>query len=212
MLDLEHILVVAATARELAPPIGWRTLCCGVGPVEATVATAADVARRAPAAIVHVGIAGARRRRAIPPATLVIGTESRYCDLGVPDDWAPRRIVPPAALLAAVGHALPQALALPIGTSGRVGGSGKCGDPAGAAVPCDVEAMEGFGVLRAAAHAGIPAIEVRAIANDIEEADRGRWHVDAAFQAIVAATPALVDAVAAAVAVALRGGGERAGA
>jgi nucleoside phosphorylase len=212
MPDLEHVLVVAATARELAPPVGWRTLRCGVGPVEAAVATAADIARRAPAAIVHVGIAGARRRRAIPPATLVIGTESRYCDLGVPDDWAPRRIVPPAPLLAAVRKALPPALALPIGTSGWVGGSGGCGDPAGAAVPCDVEAMEGFGVLRAAAYAGVPAIEVRAIANDIEEADRGRWHFEAAFAAITAATPLLVDAVAAAVAAAPRGGGDRDGA
>ena len=33
--------------------------------------------------------------------------------------------------------------------------------------------MEGFGVLRAAQLAGVPAIEVRAISNEIEEVDRG---------------------------------------
>lgn len=59
----------------------------------------------------------------------------------------------------------------------------------------DVEAMEGFGVLRAAQRAGRPAIGVRAIANDIEEPDRARWHFAEAFAAITAATPALVDAL-----------------
>jgi len=62
-----------------------------------------------------------------------------------------------------------------------------------------VEAMEGFAILRAAQQAGIPAIEVRAIANDIEETDRTRWHFDAAFAAITAATPALVRELAACV-------------
>ena len=59
------------------------------------------------------------------------------------------------ALLAAVRAALPDALALPIGTSAAVGGltSGEL----------RVEAMEGFGVLRACAQAGVPAVEVRAI-------------------------------------------------
>ncbi|MDQ8169137.1 MAG: hypothetical protein P3C09_15400, partial [Gemmatimonadota bacterium] len=54
-----------------------------------------------------------------------------------------------------------------------------------------------FGVLRAAQRAGIPAIEVRAIANDIEEDDRARWHFDAAFTAITGVTPWLVTALAA---------------
>jgi hypothetical protein len=40
--------------------------------------------------------------------------------------------------------------------------------------------------------AGVPAIEVRAICNAIEEPDRSRWRMDDACAAIVAATPALV--------------------
>jgi nucleoside phosphorylase len=176
------ILVVAATARELAVPDGWRTLVCGVGPVEAAAATAAEIARERPALVLHVGIAGARRHRSLAPASLVIGGESQYCDLGVPAKWAPNTVVTDEPLVAAAHRALPSALVLPIGTSARIGGT----------AGCDVEAMEGFGVLRAAQIAGIPAIEVRAISNDIEEPDRARWHFTAAFSAITAATPLLV--------------------
>ena len=35
------ILVVAATRREMAEARGWRTLQCGVGPIEAAAAVAA---------------------------------------------------------------------------------------------------------------------------------------------------------------------------
>src|SRR5919206_69607 len=54
----------------------------------------------------------------------------------------------------------------------------------GGTTGCEVEAMEGFGVLRAAQLAGVPAIEVRAISNEIEETDRARWRFDDAFAAI----------------------------
>jgi futalosine hydrolase len=73
---------------------------------------------------------------------------------------------------------------LPIGTSARVGGTSGC----------DVEAMEGFGVLRAAAGAGVPALEVRAIANEVEEADRSRWRFDDALRALAESVPALMRA------------------
>ena len=182
MPDHARILVVSATARERAEAGDWRTLLCGVGPVDAAAATAAEIARQRPSIILHVGIAGGRRHGAFAPATIVIGTESQYCDLGVPAEWAPNTIVTPSELVAAAQRAFPSAVARAIGTSGRIGGTSGC----------DVEAMEGFGVLRAAQLAGIPAIEVRAISNHIEEPDRARWHFDAAFAAITAATPLLV--------------------
>lgn len=184
-LDSAPVLVVAATERELAPPAGWRTLVCGVGPVDAACATASAIAAQRPAAILHVGIAGARRDAALAPGTLVIGASAHFDDLGVPERFAPRTLAPDAALLAAVRAAVPEARVLPIATSARVGGTS--GAP--------VEAMEGFAVLRAAALAGVPALEVRAIANDIEEPDRARWHFDEAFAAIAAATQRLVAAV-----------------
>lgn len=186
MNDRVQILVVAATARELATPDGWRTLLCGVGPVEAAAATAAAIALHPPAAILHIGIAGARRVRMLAPASFVIGGDARYCDLHVPEVWAPRTVVASAQLVAAVRTVLPLAPVVTIGTSAQVGGT----------ADCDVEAMEGFGVLRAAQRAGVPAIEIRVISNDIEEDDRARWHFEAAFAAITAVTPALVAALA----------------
>lgn len=184
MPDRARILVVAATARELAVAEGWSTLCCGVGPVDAAAATAAAIARVNPAIILHVGIAGARQTLGLAPATLVIGDEAHYSDLGVDARWAPNTLPADATLLARAQHTLPHAITRRIGTSARIGGTRDT----------DVEAMEGFAVLRAAALAGIPALEVRAISNDIEEADRTRWHFEAAFAAITAATPPLVNA------------------
>lgn len=189
MVDRSRILVVAATARELAPSEGWRTLICGVGPVDAAINTVAAIATERPTAIVHVGIAGARAASGIALGSLIIGTASRYADLSVGPEWAPSEITTDAALIAAVRRAVPTALERPIGTSARIGGTRDC----------EVEAMEGFAVLRAAACAGIPAIEVRAISNQIEESDRARWRFDDAFAAIIATTPALVTEVAACV-------------
>jgi nucleoside phosphorylase len=71
---------------------------------------------------------------------------------------------------------------LPVGTSARVGGTSSC----------DVEAMEGFAVLRAAELAGVPALEVRAVSNEIDEPDRGRWRFDDALAALATALPRLL--------------------
>ncbi len=176
---------MAATDRELAPSQGWLTLVCGVGPVEAAARTAAAISALRPAAVLHVGIAGARRSANLPPASLVIGSGARYCDLGVGPEWAPALVHAPTAVVHAAHGAYPDAAVLPIGTSARIGGTNEC----------LVEAMEGFAVLRAAQLADIPALEVRAISNEIEEQDRSRWHFAAAFHAITTATPMLVDAL-----------------
>ena len=183
------VLVVAATARELSAGDGWVAHCCGVGPVDAAASTAAAIAIHRPRVVLHVGIAGARRASAIVPLALVIGDASIYCDLDVPAASAAHRIEPAPALVAAAGRVLPAAVRCAIGTSGRVARTWGC----------EVESMEGFAVLRAAALAGVPAIEVRAISNAIEESDRSRWLIDDACAAIVAATPALVAELAACV-------------
>ena len=89
------------------------------------------------------------------------------------------RVAPAAQLVAALRAALPDAHALPIHTSAAVGGARNSSSQA----PL-VEAMEGFGVLRAAALAGVPAVEVRAISNEIGEDDRARWDIDAGLAAL----------------------------
>jgi futalosine hydrolase len=117
---------------------------------------------------------------------VIVGERACYTDLVVPAEWGPKEVAPNGGLLEAVQCCLPEARTLPIATTARVGGSHGC----------DVEGMEGFAVLRAAARAGIPAVEVRVISNDIEEEDRGRWHFAEAFAAVHRLTPQLVEAIA----------------
>lgn len=167
------MLVVAATERELAHVHGVETVVCGIGPVEAALRTARALAALEPDAVLHIGIAGAR---GIAAPALVLGSESVYCDVVDPTSLLKRieRIQPDSELLARVHAALPEAYVLPIATAGKVG----------AGAECEVEAMEGFGVLRACALAGVPAVELRAVSNAPDEADRGTWSFEDAFAAL----------------------------
>ena len=164
---------MAATDRELASVHAVDTLCCGIGPVEAALQTARALAELEPDAVLHIGIAGAR---GIAAPALILGSASVYCDVTDPSSLLKRieRIEPDAALFARVHAALPEVHVLPIATAGRVGG--------GAA--CEVEAMEGFGVLRACALAGVPAVELRAVSNAPDQVDRGTWSYEDAFAAL----------------------------
>jgi futalosine hydrolase len=180
------ILVVAATARELEFVDGAETFVCGIGPVEAALATSR---RLQPGtlvgtvdAILHVGVAGAK---SLPTSTLVIGSEAVYCDVLDPASTLPRvkRVIPEPTLVERAQRALPTARVLPIATTARVGGG----------VECEVEAMEGFGVLRAAELAGVPAVEVRAVSNAVAESDRARWGIAEALEALAGALPLLLE-------------------
>jgi futalosine hydrolase len=155
-----------------------------VGPVDAAAATARELALRARGALLHVGLAGCRRGCGLEAGQIVIGSESIYCD--TQSSLVTTHITPDAALLAVARAALPDAAVRPIGTSATVGGTSGC----------DVEAMEGCAVLRAAALARVPALEVRVISNEIEEEDRSLWRFDEALDALDAALPLLVEALA----------------
>ncbi len=176
------ILLVGATDLELC---GHPGLICGIGPVEAAAATAAHLADSRPTAVLHVGIAGAR---GITPGSLALGTEAVYTDLSalIP---VVERVEADPALLAAARLAMPSAIALPIATSAAV-------THGVAAHDLRVEGMEGFGVLRACALAGIPAVEARAVSNDLGEGDRSRWMIRRALDALDDAIPKLLDAIA----------------
>lgn len=177
------ILLVAATDRELG---GHDGLVCGVGPVEAAAATARALALRRYDAVLHVGLAGAR---ALPVGTLVVGTEAVYCDLSAAWPVVDRTAADPA-LVEAIRTATPECEALPIHTSAAVGGArGTVSDGT------LVEAMEGFGVLRAAALAGVPAVEVRVVSNEIGQPDRRLWHLAGGLAALEWAIPRLVRAL-----------------
>ena len=169
--------MVAATERELAPVDDVRTLVCGIGPVEAAAATARALAEERPAAVLHVGIAGAH---GLEPLTLVLGSEAVYCDAA--GQLVPARAFPEAGLLERLRDAFPDAVMRSIGTSARVGGSHGV----------DVEAMEGFAVLRACELADVPAVEVRVVSNAIDERDRALWRFDDAFAKLAETLPRLV--------------------
>ena len=55
--------------------------------------------------------------------------------------------------------------------------------------------MEGFAVLRACALAGVPALEVRALSNEIGEPDRARWRIDDGLALLRDALPRLLEAL-----------------
>jgi futalosine hydrolase len=55
--------------------------------------------------------------------------------------------------------------------------------------------MEGFGVLRAAALAQVPAVELRAISNAVGEPDRTLWRIDDALAALRDAVARLLGAI-----------------
>jgi futalosine hydrolase len=177
------VLVVAASSRELSEIHGAETLCCGIGPVEAAAATSRRLSVKRYTAVIHVGIAGAR---SLEPGSVVIGSESIYADIIAPQTTLPRvsRLTAGEALLRAAVDVLPEAAVMPIATAGRVGGG----------LEQEVEAMEGFGVLRAAALASVPALEVRAISNSVEVTDRAAWQTDEALATLHRVTPLLIEA------------------
>ena len=74
---------------------------------------------------------------------------------------------------------------MPIATSAAVGGGSGC----------DVEAMEGFAVLRACLRAGVPAVELRAISNMADEPDRAKWDFAGGLAALADAGRRALDAL-----------------
>jgi len=176
------VLVIAATERELEGLDGsaHRSLACGVGPVEAAAATARALAADPPPGVLHVGLAG---RHGFAGPELVLGSEAIYCDADSP--LVPSTARPDDSLLRAARAAFPDARVCPIGTSARVGGT----------TGCEVEAMEGFAVLRACELAGVPALELRAVVNEIAEPDRALWRFDDGLALLREAVPRLLEAL-----------------
>jgi nucleoside phosphorylase len=172
------VLVIAATEPEL---VGVEGLVCGIGPVEAAAATARALAERKPVAVLHVGLAGAH---GFAEPELVVGSEAIYCDADG-SRLVHSSIQPDRELLTRTRAALTHARVAPIGTSARVGGT----------TGCEIEAMEGFAVLRACELAGIPAIELRAVVNEIAEPDRARWHFAEGLALLRVTVPTLLEAL-----------------
>jgi futalosine hydrolase len=196
------ILVVCALPQELrdfhAPP-GVRVVPVGVGPVEAAIGTARLLAREEFACVVNAGIAGAFRSRARVGDAVLVGCE-RLADLGLEGGATLAlpggaqlvdRVEADDALLrrcAAIG--LPQAQGVSVA---QVTATDATASRLQTRYAADVESMEGFSVLRAAADAGIPAVEVRGISNYVGDRARSEWDFAAGARAAARALAAIVS-------------------
>lgn len=195
------ILVVCALPQELRYVIerdGVELFACGVGPVESAVRVAAKLARESYDAVINAGIAGAFRGRArVGDARLV--TRDTFADFGL--EGGGELALPPgtlvesaeadAALVDRVRAAdIPPATAI---TVAAVTATAATGTRLFARYGADVESMEGFSVLRAAALAGMPAIAIRGISNYVGERALGEWDFDAGARAAAVALDRILD-------------------
>ncbi len=196
------ILVVCALAAELRglePRDGVDVLAAGIGPVEAAAATARALALGAYAAVVNAGIGGAFRGRARIGEALLVG-EERLADLGLEGGGA--LTLPDGAELTGRAAADPELLArceglsLPVGrglTVAQVTTTDATAERLLRTYDAHVESMEGFAVLRAAAIAGVPALELRGISNEVGDRAKSGWDFGAGSRAAVAALNAVLD-------------------
>jgi len=199
-----RILIVCAIERELAGfavPEAVDLLACGVGPVDAAVAVARALAGGAYRAVISAGIGGVYQGRgAVGDAVAVI--DERLADFGLeggaplalPDGHAlAERVAAAPELVRLARHAglrLARGLTVTLVTTTEATARARR-DRYGV----DVESMEGFAVLRAAALAGVPAIELRGISNVARERTLAGWNFSAGAQATLSALRTLVPSL-----------------
>jgi futalosine hydrolase len=184
----------------------------GIGPAAAAASTArllalAETAGSPYRAVLSAGIGGGFPDRATL-GTLVLATRSVAADLGAesPDGFIPldelglpvdpvaggSSIPADPALLAELRSALPRATVGAVLTLSTVTGTAESTQVLATRYPDAIaEAMEGYGVAVAAAQAGLPFAELRAISNAIGPRDRDAWRIQDAFDALTAAAAAL---------------------
>ncbi|MBC5802907.1 MAG: futalosine hydrolase, partial [Candidatus Eremiobacteraeota bacterium] len=164
------ILVVCALPEELpsfAVGPNVRLLACGVGSVEAAVGTSRMLASEAFSVVINAGIAGAFRGSARIGEAVIV-TQDTLADFGLEGN-APLTL-PGGAALVESAHADRSFVTACSGLGLRTvhgltvtqvtttdATAARLRQRYGSAV----ESMEGFAVLRAAAVAGVPALEVR---------------------------------------------------
>jgi futalosine hydrolase len=200
------ILVVCALFEELSgfARDGVRVVAVGVGPVEAAAETARVLASTHPRCVVNAGIGGGFRGRAqVGDAVLV--REEHYVELGREDDEPltlpggrelERVAASDDALIAAYVDGVPDARIGDGVTSATITTSDARAAFLDARYAPAVESMEGFAVLRAAALAGVPAVEVRGISNLVGDRAKSGWNFRAGSIAAVHALTTLLDRLA----------------
>lgn len=194
---------VALPGAEVRRCGAFDVLAGGAGPAAAAAATAFALASagRSPEVapfppyglVVSAGIGGAFTPLT-PLGSLVVASDIVAADLGAdtPDGFLPvtalgfgrDRFTPPPALVRDVAAAA-GAAAGPVLTVSTVTGTAERAVGLLAAHPGALaEAMEGFGVAEAAARAGVPVMELRAVSNAVGPRDRDAWRIGDALAAL----------------------------
>lgn len=203
------VTAVAAEAEAIRAGLGTgraTVAAVGVGPAAAAAGTArllalAQARGDAYRAVISAGIGGGFPGRA-EVGGLVVATRSVAADLGAEspegflalDELGFGQVSVPAdpTSLGKLRAALPQATTGAVLTVTTVTGSARTADVLLGRHPDAVaEAMEGYGVAVAAAQAGVPFAELRAISNPVGPRDRAGWRLAEAFAALTAAAASL---------------------
>ncbi len=193
-----RLLVVTAVEAERSAIAqgGVDVVTVGVGMAAAAAATAASLQREGPVdGVVCVGIGGGID---VPLGGVALATASVAADLGAeaPDEpggflsldqlgFGSSTVECDATLVQKLRQRLPEAVPGKILTVATVTGTAARVTQLRQRHPDAVaEAMEGFGVACAAAHAGVPFAEVRAVSNVVGPRDRAAWRIPDALAAL----------------------------
>jgi futalosine hydrolase len=185
------ILLTCAVERELAfwqsrPDV--KRLITGVGPVEAACTVSAALARAGYSLVVNAGIAGTLDDAIAIGEATIVGAERLELTL---ENGAPMQLPDGEAIVEDVRSdpalvARLYADGFPVVGGITVTRITTTEETASryARLGAQVEAMEGFAVLRAAQLAGVPAIELRAISNRCGAPERADWNFAAGFAGV----------------------------
>lgn len=192
------------TAETVALPGGelhrcgpFDVLAGGAGPAAAAAATAFALASASASApyglVVSAGIGGAFTPLT-PLGSLVVASDLVAADLGAdtPEGFLPvtalgfgrDRFTAPPALVRAVAAATGAPVGPVLTVSTVTGTAERAADLLAAHPGALAEAMEGFGVAEAAARAGVPVVELRAVSNAVGPRDRDAWRIGDALAAL----------------------------
>ena len=191
---MKNILIVSATAGEVAPLAEWvncqvsgvDVLVTGVGMVATAYALGRHLADHTYDLLINAGIAGSFDRQ-IPPGTVLNIVSDTFSELGAEDG----ALFIPADQLGLgdctfSGFAplaepfLPDLPRVRGVTVNCVHGHEPTIRSVLTRFGATTESMEGAAVFFAARQAGVPVIQIRAVSNYVEKRNRDNWQIDTA--------------------------------
>ncbi len=202
------LLLCAAVQHEADALPDEHVLVTGIGRVNAAAAVTRAIiaADQAVTGVVNIGIAGALPDGGLAIGDLIVGRASVYAEEGLitPSGFqtmdemgftlgpvTSNAITPPTAWLDALRDAQQGFIA----TVATCSGTNDAAVQVAARTGARAEAMEGAAVLHAAALAGLPAVEIRAISNTTGDRGNQQWDVAAALRTLEVRVPLLLAAL-----------------